>query len=107
VDFEKDPFDVVGLNQFMQGIVDGGPTPDGYRMATVLATLPANAKTRNEVEANAWQVRHVLSAGIHGILHTHARQADAVQAFVEQVRWPFQTINAAQAGRQSRPLYGA
>ena len=107
VDFEKDPFDVVGLNQFMQGIVDGGPTPDGYRMATVLATLPANAKTRNEVEANAWQVRHVLSAGIHGILHTHARQADAVRAFVEQVRWPFQTIGVGRDGGLGQGQRGA
>ncbi|MCH7907212.1 MAG: hypothetical protein IIC92_05355 [Chloroflexi bacterium] len=107
VDFEKDPFDVVGLNQFMQGIVDGGPTPDGYRMATVLATLPSNAKTRVEVEANAWQVRHVLSAGVHGILHTHARQADAVQAFVEQVRWPFQTIGVGRDGGLGQGQRGA
>lgn len=89
VDFERDPFDVEGLAAFMRGIVDGGPTPDGYRMATVIATLPSNCRTRAEVEANAWQIRHVLSAGVHGILHTHAHQSDAARAFVESCRFPF------------------
>ena len=51
VDFEKDPFDVVGLCAFMRGLVGAGPTPDGYRMATVIATLPSNCKTRHEMEA--------------------------------------------------------
>ncbi|MGI9334727.1 MAG: aldolase/citrate lyase family protein [Gammaproteobacteria bacterium] len=88
VDFERDPFDVIGLAAFMRGIVDGGPTPDGYRMTTVLATLPSNCRTRAEVEANAWQVRHVLSAGVHGVLHTHVRNADAARAFVECCRFP-------------------
>ncbi len=92
VDFERDPFDVKGLRQFMQGLVDAGPTSDGYRTVTVLATLPANAKTRAEVEANAWQVRHVLSAGVHGILHTHVRSADAARAFVESCRFPFHSL---------------
>ena len=91
VDFEHAPFDVVGLLAFMHGLVDGGPTPDGYRMPTVIATLPSNCRTRTEVEANTWQIRHVLSAGVHGILHTHARDSDAVRAFVGACRYPFQS----------------
>lgn len=91
-DFEHNPFDVKGLRAFMQGLVDGGPTRSGHRTPTVLATLPSNARTVDEVRANAWQVRQVLTTGIHGILHTHARQADAVKAFVEECRYPFQTI---------------
>jgi 4-hydroxy-2-oxoheptanedioate aldolase len=89
VDFERDPFDTVGLLAFTRGLVDGGPTPDGYRMPTVIATLPSNCKSRAEVQANAWQIRHVLAAGVHGILHTHARDPDAVRAFVEATRFPF------------------
>ncbi|MAV34577.1 MAG: hypothetical protein CMJ59_03880 [Planctomycetaceae bacterium] len=111
VDFEHAPFDVVGLLAFMTGLVDGGPTPDGFRSPTVIATLPSNCKTRTEVEANAWQVRQVLSAGVHGILHTHARDAAAVRAFVEACRFPFQTIGIGEqlgqgqrgAGGQDRP----
>ena len=91
-DFEHNPFDVQGLRAFMQGLVDGGPTNSGHRTPPVFSTLPSNARTVDEVRANAWQVRQVLSTGIHGILHTHARQADAVKAFVEECRYPFQTI---------------
>jgi len=91
-DFEHSPFDLVGLQAFMQGLVEGGPTNSGHRTPTVIATLPSNCRTLQEVRANAWQVRHVLSTGVHGILHTHARQADAVRAFVEECRYPFQTI---------------
>jgi 4-hydroxy-2-oxoheptanedioate aldolase len=91
-DFEHHAFDIVGLTAFMQGLVDGGPTNSGHRIPAVIATLPSNCRTKEEVWANAWQIRHVLSAGVHGILHTHARQPDAVRAFVETCRYPFQTI---------------
>jgi 4-hydroxy-2-oxoheptanedioate aldolase len=87
VDFEHHAFDVVGLTAFMRGLVAGGPTADGYRTPTVIATLPSNCRTVEEVRANAWQVRQVLSAGVHGVLHTHARRADAVAAFVAETRY--------------------
>lgn len=107
VDFERDPFDVVGLAAFMRGLVDGGPTPDGYRMTTVLATLPSNARSRAEVEANAWQARHVLATGVHGILHTHVRSADAARAFVESCRFPMHEQGlAAGLGRGERGAGG-
>ena len=95
-DFEHYSFDVTGLTNFMRGLVDGGPTRSGHRTPTVISTLPSNARTVNEVHANAWQVRQVLSAGVHGILHTHARQADAVRAFVESCRYPFQTLGVGK-----------
>ena len=90
-DFEHYPFDVLGLREFMRGLVDGGPTNSGHRTPTVISSLPSNARTVDEVRTNAWQVRQVLSTGVHGILHTHARQADAVKAFIEECRYPFQT----------------
>jgi 4-hydroxy-2-oxoheptanedioate aldolase len=89
-DFEHYPFNTQGLREFMQGLVDGGPTNAGHRTPTVISTLPSNCRTVDEVRANAWQIRQVLSAGVHGILHTHARQADAVRAFIEECRYPFQ-----------------
>ena len=30
-DFEHNPFNVVGLHEFFQGLVDGGPTNSGHR----------------------------------------------------------------------------
>ncbi len=92
VDFEHGAFDVVGLHQFIRGLVDGGPTPSGHRIPCVISTLPSNCRTRDEVIANQWQIRQVLTAGVQGVLHTHARQASAVQAFVEGVRYVWQTI---------------
>ena len=70
-DFEHHPFDTVGLSQFMKGLGDGGPTPSGHRTPAVITTLPSNCMTPEEVIYNAWQVRHVLATGVHGILHTH------------------------------------
>lgn len=95
-DFEHLPFDTVGLYQFMKGLRDGGPTPSGHLTPTVITTLPSNCMTPEEVIYNAWQIRHVLSAGVHGILHTHTRRADAVTMFVAASRYVFQTIGRDQ-----------
>ncbi|RIK36535.1 MAG: hypothetical protein DCC58_19135, partial [Chloroflexi bacterium] len=92
VEFEHAPFDPVGLLAFMRGLVDGGPTADGYRTPTVLATLPANARTAAEVYVNAWQVRQVLACGVHGVVHTHVRTGEAARAFVESCRYPFNML---------------
>jgi 4-hydroxy-2-oxoheptanedioate aldolase len=91
-DFEHHPFDTVGLAKFMRGLRDGGPTPSGHPTPTVITTLPSNCMTAEEVVYNAWQTRHVLSTGAHGVLHTHTRTAAAVRAFVSSARYPFQTI---------------
>ena len=92
VEFEHHPFDTVGLHRFMQGLRDGGPTASGHPTPTVVCTLPSNCISPEEVRYNAWQSRHALAAGVHGILHTHARSAEAVEWFVATTRYPFQTI---------------
>ena len=92
IDFEHHAFDILGLRSFMKGLVDGGPTLSGHQTPTVITTLPSNCTTVNEVLANAWQARHVLSTGVHGILNTHTRTPEAVKAFVAVCRYPFQTL---------------
>ena len=92
VEFEHHAFDTIGLYKFMQGLFDGGPTPSGHPTPTVICTLPSNCISPEEVRYNAWQSRHVLAAGVHGILHTHARSVEAVKWFVATCRYPFQTI---------------
>jgi 4-hydroxy-2-oxoheptanedioate aldolase len=92
MDFEHHPFDTVGLTNYMRGLKDGGPTPSGHLTPTVLCTLPSNAITPEEVRYNAWQARHVLTAGLHGILHTHTRTAESVKAFVQITRYPYQEL---------------
>lgn len=110
MDFEHYFFDIGGLTKFMKGLKDGGPTNSGHPTPTVITTLPSNCTTINEVLANAWQVRHVLSTGAHGILHTHARSAEAVRTFVATCRYPFQEIGRGVipeglrgAGGQAQP----
>ena len=105
-DFEHHAFDIVGLTAFMKGLVDGGPTKAGHRTPAVISTLPSNCRTVAEVRANAWQVRQVLSAGVHGILHTHARQADAVRAFIEECRYPFHKTGRDGLGEGQRGAGG-
>ncbi|MEM7028118.1 MAG: aldolase/citrate lyase family protein [Chloroflexota bacterium] len=106
IDFEHHPFDTVGLTQFMRGLKDGGPTASGHPTPTVVCTLPSNAITPDEVRYNAWQARHVLSAGVHGVLHTHTRTAESVKAFVQITRYPFQSLERDLIGEGLRGAGG-
>ena len=40
-EMENDSFSMDGLRNFMQGLVDGGPTPSGHRTPMVFVTIPA------------------------------------------------------------------
>ncbi|MCC6175173.1 MAG: hypothetical protein IT305_07715 [Chloroflexi bacterium] len=89
VDMEHHPFDPVGLQAFMHGLVDGGPTRSGHRTPTVITTLPMTGRSEAIVRANAWMVSQVLGCGVHGLLLVHANQPAAIRAFVEACRYPF------------------
>lgn len=90
VEMEHYPFDVSALAAFMRGLVAGGPTPSGHRTPAVVVTLPATGASVEEVRANSWMIKQVLATGIHGILLCHAESPEAVRAFVEAARFPFQ-----------------
>jgi 4-hydroxy-2-oxoheptanedioate aldolase len=94
VEFEHHPFDMGGLRAFMKGLVDGGPTRSGHRTPAVVVTLPATGVTAEVVQANAWQIAHVLAAGVHGIILCHAEVPEAAQAYVTAARYPFNTPGA-------------
>lgn len=102
VEFEHQPFDIGGLRAFMRGLVDGGPTRSGHRTPPVVATLPATGVSADVVRANAWQLAHVLAAGVHGIILCHAEVAEAAQVLVNHVRYPINTpgADAETAGRR-------
>ena len=97
-DFEHHPFDVGGLRQFMKGLVDGGPTRSGHRTPPVIAVLPVTGTSAETVRANAWQIAHLLAAGVHGLLLCHAESPEAVQAFVAATRYPFNRRGEEQIG---------
>jgi len=89
VEMEHGIFDPVGLSAFMHGLVDGGPTRSGHRTPPVITTLPTDGTDEQTMRANAWMVKQVLAAGVHGILLCHAETPGAVKAFVEAARYPF------------------
>jgi 4-hydroxy-2-oxoheptanedioate aldolase len=88
-DVEHSAFDVTGLLAFMRGLVDGGPTRSGHRTPAVIVTLPVEGSSEAAVRANAWMVKQALATGVHGLLLCHAETPEAVRAFVEAARYPF------------------
>ena len=107
VEFEHHGLDTRGLVDFMQGLRDAGPAPSGQRTPTVLCTLPVNGTTEAEVHANAWQIRHILATGVHGLVLCHARTPEAVRAFVEAVRYPTSRLGVGEGlGEGTRGMGG-
>ncbi len=88
VGMEHGPFDLGGLEQYMKGLVDGGPTNSGHRTPTVIVEAPVDGTTEATIRYNSWQFRQILARGVHGILLCQAETPDAVRAFVESCRYP-------------------
>jgi 4-hydroxy-2-oxoheptanedioate aldolase len=91
-DMEHGPFDVTELREFMRGLVEAGPTRSGHRTPAVIVTLPMDAINEDVMRANSWVIKQILASGVHGLLLCHAESPDAVRAFVECCRYPFNTI---------------
>lgn len=87
---EHGPFDPNKLRQFMKGLVDGGPTKSGHRTPTVIVTLPVLGLDEASVKVNHWVIEQILSAGVHGLMLCHARNAEAVRMFVASARYQFE-----------------
>lgn len=88
VGMEHGCFDMSGLEAYMRGLVDGGPTRSGHRTPAVIVEAPVNGTDEANVRFNAWQFRQILARGAHGILLCQAETPDAVRAFVESCRYP-------------------
>jgi 4-hydroxy-2-oxoheptanedioate aldolase len=92
IDTEHHGLDIPSLASFMQGLVDGGPTPSGHRTPAVIVTLPMDGDSEGTIRANSWIIKQVLATGVHGLLLVHAESPQAVRAYVEAARYPFNTI---------------
>ena len=68
VGMEHGAFDMTGLETYMRGLVDGGPTRSGHRTPAVIVEAPVNGTDEANVRFNAWQFRQILGRGAHGIL---------------------------------------
>ncbi len=102
-EMEHGVFDMSELRAFMQGLVDGGPTPTGHRTPPVIVALPVPGLDEASMRANAWVVHQVLAAGVHGILLCHARDPEAARVMIEASRYPF----APEAEGLDRGLRGS
>lgn len=106
VDMEHAPFDIRALDQFMRGLVDGGPTRSGHRIPAVVAEVPAEGVSAEEIRANAWMFKQVLARGVTGINLCHAETPAAIKAFVEACRYPFHTIGSGPVLAEGRRGHG-
>ncbi|HVZ65670.1 MAG TPA: hypothetical protein VG936_13985 [Lacunisphaera sp.] len=86
-DMEGNAMDFSKLRDFMRGLADGGPTASGHRTPAVIVTLPMYGLSEESVLANHWMIQQALACGVHGLHLCHARNAEAVRAFVRCVRF--------------------
>jgi 4-hydroxy-2-oxoheptanedioate aldolase len=96
IGMEHGAFDMGGLESYMDGLVDGGPTASGHITPTVIIELPVQGESAEIIKYNSWQIRQILARGVHGILLCEATNAKAVAAFVESCRYK---INDAGVGQ--------
>jgi len=92
VGMEHGPFDMNGLEAYMDGLVDGGPTLSGHVTPAVIVELPVQGENAEIIRYNSWQIRQILARGVHGILLCEATSPEAVAAFVEASRYKFNDI---------------
>jgi 4-hydroxy-2-oxoheptanedioate aldolase len=96
VGMEHGSLNMAGLDEYMRGLIDGGPTNSGHRTPPVIVETPVEGSSEEIVRFNAWQFRQILGRGVHGILLCQAETPDAVRAFVESCRYP---INMTGVGK--------
>jgi len=102
VGMEHGAFDMTGLEDYMRGLLDGGPTRSGHLTPTVIVEAPVNGTDGPNVAFNAWQFRQILARGVHGILLCQAESADAVREFVRACRFPHHKAGVDKLGTGSR-----
>ena len=94
IGMEHGPLDLAGLDQFMKGMASvRTPTP------AVLVELPFEARSVDIVHANAWQIRQLLTLGVHGFMLCHAERPEAVAAVVDAMRYTFRGGTRGSGGQ--------
>ena len=92
VGMEHGAFNMAGLDEYLRGLIAGGPTASGHRTPTVIVEAPVDGTSGEIVRFNAWQFRQILARGVHGVLLCQAESAEAVAAFVAACRYPINRI---------------
>ena len=92
VGMEHGAFNMAGLDEYLRGLIAGGPTASGHRTPAVIVEAPVDGTSGEIVRFNAWQFRQILARGVHGVLLCQAESAEAVAAFVAACRYPINRI---------------
>jgi 4-hydroxy-2-oxoheptanedioate aldolase len=106
-DMEGATLDFAALRAFMKGLVDGGPTASGHRTPAVVVTLPLYGLDAETVRANHWMIQQALAAGIHGLHICHARNPQAVAAFVRASRYEIHKQAIGSGLEEGLRMFGA
>lgn len=85
---EQGAFDIPNLRNFMQGLVDGGPTASGHRTPMVFVSPPVTGIDETYVRCNSWVLQQIMAAGVHSIDLCHARDPKAVEMAIAALRYP-------------------
>jgi 4-hydroxy-2-oxoheptanedioate aldolase len=85
---EHKPLDFTKLQEFMRGLVNGGPTPSGHRTPTVIVVLPVLGTDTVSFMGGSWMVQQALATGVHGIHLPRSRDPQAVKKYVQAARYP-------------------
>jgi len=96
VGMEHGAFNLGGLEEYMKGLADAGPTKSGHRTPTILVEAPVDGSSEQNVRFNSWQFRQILGRGVHGILLCYAERPEAVSAFVESCRYPINMVGVGK-----------
>ena len=106
LDLEHGVFDIKGVDEFMRGLVDGGPTPSGHRTPAVVAELPMDGIDGQTVASNSWMIKQLLARGVHGLILCQVESASAARAMVEFTRYSFQSLGVGPFLSQGRRGHG-
>jgi len=96
IGMEHGAFNMSGLDAYMQGLVENGPTNSGHKTPAVIVEVPVDGSSEEIIRYNAWQFRQILARGVHGILLCMAESPDAVRTFVESCRYPINNNGVAR-----------
>ncbi len=96
IGMEHGCFDMTGLDNYIKGLIDGGPTKSGHKTPALIVELPVEGASEDIIRFNAWQIRQILARGVHGILLCQTESPDAVRAFVESCRYPRNALGVGE-----------
>lgn len=106
-DMEGNAMDFSRLREFMRGLADGGPTRSGHRTPAVIVTLPLYGLGEGTVLANHWMIQQALACGVHGLHLCHARNPEAVRAFVRCARFEIHRQAVGAGLEEGLRMFGA